>query len=78
MNHITSKRDSGLTRRQALVVVGGITGALYSKQVGIGAQGRQMFLALDDVQEIVFRYRGRQVSINPAAVLEALAGGKGA
>jgi hypothetical protein len=54
--------------------VAGLAGTLYATTAGAGSQGRIMMLALDDVQEIIVRYRGRQVAISPAMIVDALSG----
>jgi len=67
-------QSRSLSRRQALEAVAIIAGSIYSVPVGATQYGRVMMLALDDVAEIVVRYRGRQVSVNPAEVIMALSG----
>lgn len=64
----------GLTRRQAIVVVTGVVGTIYSRPIASTQSGRVMMLALDDVQEIQIRYRGRVASVSPAMVIDALTG----
>lgn len=66
--------SGGLTRRMALQLVGGMTAALYGAP-GISADGqRGILLALDDVQQITLRYRGRTATISPGELLDALGG----
>jgi len=66
-----------LTRRQ--VVLSMMTGAaiLHGKLTAVGnGQGarRQILLALDAVDDIVIRYRGRQVVLTPTEVMDQLGG----
>jgi hypothetical protein len=67
-----------LTRRQ--IVLSMMTGAailhgkaIATEQAGQGLR-RQMLLALDAIDDIVIRYRGRQVVLTPSEVMDQLGG----
>jgi hypothetical protein len=62
-----------MNRRAALKAVGAVAGTLYGTTRGVTAQ-RQMMLVLDDLQVITVRYRGREVSVSPSEIVDALQG----
>lgn len=64
-----------LSRRTALVLVGGLLGYLDGKPVA--GQSRGLALPLDTVDAIVVTYRGTKVTITPQELMEALAPAQG-
>lgn len=63
-----------IPRRTALQLVGLVAGTLYGSVAEAQNGRRVMTLALDDIEGIVIRHRGRQVFVDPSAVVDALSG----
>ena len=68
------KPGPGLSRRAALKFVGLAVGTLYGTTATAQSGRRVITLGLDDVDGIVIRHRGRQVFVDPVAVIDALSG----